>query len=271
MNRQFDGIPTHLGESSLLPWLARYYALAPSAVLIRTAEAELLRGVPLESPVLDLCCGDGFFASLIRPSGFEAGCDIGKSVLQQAARRNIYRSLACADITRGIPFPDGYFNTIVSNSSLEHVEHIDNALREIARVLEPCGRLYTTFASHFAYEWWPCSQNALNRYVGFQPVYNYFSLQEWKCRMGSVGLRVVDHQYYLSKVATRLLFFLDYHFSHVYMTSDKTLARLIVRAMRRIPPEVWAKFWVRLFARIKILAQGEGGGLLIAAERVCVA
>lgn len=260
-----------LGESPLLSRLAHYYAVAPSAVIIRTAEAELLRAVPIESPALDLCCGDGFFASLIRPSGFEAGCDISESTLHQATRRNTYRTLACADITRGIPFPDGHFSTIVSNSSLEHVENIDNALREIARVLKQGGRLYTTFASHYAYEWWPCGQDTLNRYLSFQPVYNYFPLQEWERRMGKVGLQVVGHQYYLSRTATRLLSFLDYHFSHVHMTSDKTLARPVVRVIHRVPPEVRAKFWARLFARIKILAQGEGGGILITAERVRVA
>ncbi|MGB3903590.1 MAG: hypothetical protein WBB22_01575, partial [Anaerolineae bacterium] len=127
--------------------------------------------------------------------------------------------------------------------------------------------LYTTFASHFAYEWWPCGQNALTRYLSFQPIYNYSSLQEWEHLMGMVGLRVVDHQYYLSKTATRLLCFLDYHFSHVYMTSDTTLARPIIRAMRRIPPKVWARLWDKLFARIDILARAKGGGILIVAGK----
>ena len=82
-----------LNESPFLPQLADSYALAPSAVLIRTAEAELLRAMPIESPALDLCCGDGFFASLIRPDGFEAGCDINKAALAQAEKRKMYQTL----------------------------------------------------------------------------------------------------------------------------------------------------------------------------------
>ena len=267
MNNKFDRVPLHLGDSPLLSRLAQYYALAPSAVLIRTAEAELLRAVSVKPPALDLCCGDGFFASLIRPSGFEAGCDITESALHQADSRNVYRHLVCADIVQGIPFPNSYFNTIVSNSSLEHVEDIDGALREIWRVLKPAGRLYTTFASHFAYEWWPCGKKALSRYLDFQPVYSYFSIEEWERRMGMAGLRVVGYKYYLSKTATRQLIFLDYHFSHVYITCNRTLARPFVRAMRRIPPTIWASLWKKMFAKIKILARDSGGGILIVAER----
>jgi ubiquinone/menaquinone biosynthesis C-methylase UbiE len=262
-----DIVPPRLGESRLIQGLAHYYPLSPSAILIRTAEAELLRAVPIESPALDLCCGDGFFASLIRPTGFEAGCDISQSALVQAEKRNLYQSLAWADVAKEIPFPDGHFRTIVSNSSLEHVEGIDGALREIARVLKPGGRLYTTFASSYAREWWPCGHQALERYMEYQPVYNWFSFEEWERRMNQAGLRIVDHQYYLSKAATRLLLFLDYHLSHVYMTSDRTIARSIVKVMRKIPPGILARIWVFLFANIRILAESEGGGILIVAER----
>lgn len=256
-----------LGNSPLFLRLADHYALVPSAVLIRTAEAELLRSAPIDPPALDLCCGDGFFASLIRPQGFEAGCDINESALLAAAERNIYGSLAYADVTREIPFPDAHFNTVVSNSSLEHVDDIHKALREITRVLRPGGRLYTTLGSNFAYEWWPCGQEALKRYLEYQPVYNHFSLEEWEECMARVGLRIVSHQYYLSKPATRLLMFLDYHYSHVSMTADRTPARPIIRTMRRVPGRARSLLWQTLFAPIKILSQGSGGGILIIAER----
>ena len=267
MDNWTNSIPAHLGESHLLPELAHRYAFAPSAALIRTAEAELLRSLPIKSPALDLCCGDGFFASLIGSAVFEAGCDISQAALRQAARGNTYKILALADIAQGIPFSDGYFNTIVSNSSLEHVQNIDSALREIGRVLKPSGRFYTTFASDYAYNWWPCGQQALNRYLRFQPVYNYFPLWEWERRLAMAGLRVVSYKYYLSKTVSRFLMFLDYHFSHVYLTTDSTLARPIIRSMHVIPRGIWAAVWQMLFARIKILTGSKGGGILIIAER----
>jgi len=133
--------------------------------------------------------------------------------------------------------------------------------------LKPKGKLYTTFASHCAYEWWPCGQNALKHYLSYQPVYNHFPLGEWEQRMATAGLRVVGHQYYLSKAATRLLMFLDYHFSHVYMTSDRTLARPFIKATTMISPKIWSIVWRKFLARIKITADPEGGGILIIAER----
>lgn len=47
-------VPDRLGRSRYLTELARTYRVAPSAVLIRTAEAELLAARDLKSPVLDL-------------------------------------------------------------------------------------------------------------------------------------------------------------------------------------------------------------------------
>jgi len=257
----------HMGDSKFLSQLSHYYALAPSAILIRTAEAELLSALPMEPPVLDLCCGDGYFCSLVRPGGVEAGCDLSMSALQLAQERGQHRVVACADVARGIPFRDKTFQTVISNSSLEHVENVDITLQEVARVLKPGGKFYTTFASHFAYEWWPCGQNALKHYLSYQPVYNHFPLGEWEQRMAIAGLRVVGHQYFLSKAATRLLMFLDYHFSHVHMTSDMTLARPLVKAMTIISPKLWSIVWRKFFAYIKIPANPEGGGILIIAER----
>ncbi len=262
-----DVIPQYLGQSRLLRVIANYYAYAPSAVIIRTAEAELLRAMSIESPALDLCCGDGFFASIIRPQGFEAGCDINKTALEQAGRRNVYRSLVWADISKEIPFPDAYFSTVVSNSSLEHIRGIDGALKEVARVLKPGGRLYSTFASSYAKDWWPCGQQALKRYMEYQPVYNWFTLEEWNRRMEKAGLKIVSYQYYLSKTTTRLLLFLDYHFSQVYMTSDRTIARPIIKMICKIPRNILVRLWRLLFSNVRITIEGKGGGILLIAEK----
>lgn len=251
----------------LLRQIAQYYAYIPSAVLIRTAEVEILRTKPLKPPLLDLCCGDGFICSLICPDGVEAGCDLSLDKLKQAEKRGQYRNIACADVTQGIPFRNSSFLTIISNSSLEHVPDISSTLREIARVLKPGGRLYATFGSNFAYEWWCFGRRARSRYIGFQPVHNYFPLEGWKERMGEVGLKIVAHQYYLSKAATRLLCFFDYHFSRAYMTSDKSVARFIISLMHSVPRRVWSNLWIKLFDGIRIRARDKGGGILIVAKR----
>jgi SAM-dependent methyltransferase len=256
-----------IGDSQFLPKLALYYALAPSAVLIRTAEAELLSSISLEPPVLDLACGDGFFASLICPSGMEAGCDFSKDALRQAEARKQYRNLVWADITKKIPFPDANFQTIVSNSSLEHVIDIDTILQEVARILKPGGKFIFTLGSNYAYEWWPLSEKAKRRYLNFQPVYNYFSLKEWQKRLAAVGLEVVGHQYYLDKAATQRLMWFDYYFSKASLTRDWMLVRPLIRALRFIPRELLAKLWMRMFGNFPICVNDAGGGILIIARK----
>jgi ubiquinone/menaquinone biosynthesis C-methylase UbiE len=221
----------------------------------------------MEKPVLDLCCGDGYFCSLFAPTGVAAGCDFSLAALRQAHHREQYGLVACADVARGIPFQGESFQTVVSNSSLEHVKNVDVTLQEVSRVLKKGGRFYTTFASSFSYDWWPCGQQALRRYIEYQPVYNYPPIEEWQERMGKAGLHVVGHQYYLSRAATRLMVFLDYHFSRVYVTRDRTLTRPVIRLMRTIPPRLWARLWKTAFARVQIPMGERGGGILIVAER----
>ncbi|HEX3052828.1 MAG TPA: class I SAM-dependent methyltransferase [Aggregatilineaceae bacterium] len=263
-------VPSRIGRSNLLPQLAKFYAFVPSAIIFRVPEAEILRAVPMIRPTLDLCCGDGFFASLISPSGFDAGCDFNQSALNKAAQRRLYSQLACNDITQGLSFPDNTFNTIISNSSLEHVKDIDRALCEVYRVLKPGGLFYTTFASSFAYEWWLGSSEGRKRYLDWQPVYNYFSYQDWCKHFASAGLNVIDHAYYLSKMTSQIAMLLDYHFSRTYLTSDKGRIQTIIRAMRRVPAaqRVWPSIWRLLFAASRILTGKEqGGGILLVAEK----
>ena len=267
MQLNLDKIPVSLGESSLFRELAEHYAYAPSAIIIRTAEIEILRTMDIASPALDLCCGDGYFASLLGSGIFDAGCDFSENAMIEAVKRGMYNKVCNADITKGIDFEPQSFNTIVSNSALEHVADIDAALKNVRDLLKPGGHLIFTLASDCAYKWWPCGQNEMKKYLSYQPVFNYFSLEEWKVRLKNAGLNYRSHQYYLSRSASRLLFYLDYHYSNVYLTSDKTMARPIIRTLRRVPRRVLSWFWRNLFSSIKILADDEGGGILVIARR----
>lgn len=245
------------------------YALAPSITLWRTAEAEILREVNFREPCLDLCCGDGYFASLLFPHGLQAGCDISVRAVNAARERGLYGQVEQADITRRIPWPESSFRTVISSSSLEHVADIDAALGEVSRVLKPNGRLVATFASDYAYEWWPCGPKAMQEYTHFQPVYNRMSLGEWTGRLAATGLRVIEHRYYFSKAATRFAMWLDYHFSRAYLTNDWCLERPIVRLLvPRIPLRALTLIWSAVLSTVSLQPTEAGGGLLIVAQKV---
>lgn len=105
--------------------------------LLRAVEARFYQALlPLEEPVLDLGCGDGHFASVAFPHRLEAGIDPSASCLAEARGRGAYRLLARA-VGDALPFPEGHFRTVVSNSVLEHIPDLDPVLAELARVLSP--------------------------------------------------------------------------------------------------------------------------------------
>ena len=109
--------------------------------LLRAVEASFYGDLPLPRPVLDLGCGDGHFASVAFDGPLEAGFDPWWGPLTEASRRRTYHLLAQAAGAR-MPYPDDFFATLVSNSVLEHIPHVQPVLAEAARVLQPGGRFY---------------------------------------------------------------------------------------------------------------------------------
>ncbi len=118
------------------------------------------QGLPLPRPTLDVGCGDGHFASVLRSAGspcaralglvtdattfdepLDAGLDTWWGPLSEARARRAYRLLAQADSAH-MPYPDGYFASAFSNSVLEHIPDVAAVLAEIARVLRPGAPFY---------------------------------------------------------------------------------------------------------------------------------
>ena len=104
--------------------------------LLRAVEAQFYKHVNLQSPTLDLGCGEGHFAELTFHRKIEVGLDPSHESIQEAGKRNAYHLLTEADGGK-MPYPSAYFQSAFSNSVLEHIPHIDRVLEETARVLKP--------------------------------------------------------------------------------------------------------------------------------------
>src|SRR5512138_554448 len=104
--------------------------------LLRAVESRFYQGLPLPSPVYDLGCGDGVFASLTFSRKIDVGLDPWHGPIHEAAKHGAYTSLVEADAAHA-PFPSGYFASGLSNSVLEHIPQIDEVLVETARLLKP--------------------------------------------------------------------------------------------------------------------------------------
>jgi SAM-dependent methyltransferase len=219
--------------------------------LIRATEARLFAGVALPRPLLDVGCGDGHFAAMVRSEPVDAGIDVAPAEAAQAVRRGIYARVVVAS-GAALPFPDGAFASVMSNCVLEHIPPLDATLREIHRVLRPGGTFVCSvpsanFARYLlgatlpralglarlgeAYGRW---FNRISRH------YHTYTLEEWQARLTAAGFAVVRWHGYLSRAAMRL-FDLSHYYGAPTLLSKRLLGRWVLwpDKVRYWPPERW--------------------------------
>ena len=105
----------------------------------------LIRLADLQPPdrVLDVACGTGdLLFGAVPPAGSGVGVDVTHRMLQLARQRrtDARTPLVTADML-ALPFVDGRFTVVTTGYGLRNVPDLDQALREIHRVLAPGGRL----------------------------------------------------------------------------------------------------------------------------------
>jgi SAM-dependent methyltransferase len=104
--------------------------------LLRAVESSFYQGLSLPSPVYDLGCGDGHFASLTFGHKIDVGLDPWHGPIHEARRHGAYLALVEADAAYA-PLPGRHFASAFSNSVLEHIPEVDAVLAETARLLKP--------------------------------------------------------------------------------------------------------------------------------------
>lgn len=101
--------------------------------------------------ILDYGCGAGQVVAAGRAAGLEIyGADVyyGGSRSREEAEASGLLGSVIREISDGrLPFPDGWFDLVVNNQVMEHVEDLDAALAEIHRVLKPGGVALSLFPS----------------------------------------------------------------------------------------------------------------------------
>jgi ubiquinone/menaquinone biosynthesis C-methylase UbiE len=116
--------------------------------------------------ILDAGCGNGRYSKyLLRWAPADAlitSFDLSQTMLKRSRRRlkSERVSHVAADLTR-LPYPDSFFDAAVCGWVLEHLPDPRLGLRELARVLEPGGKLLLlvtedTFTGSMCSRMWHC-------------------------------------------------------------------------------------------------------------------
>ena len=124
---RYDFITTFLSYGQDRRWKARLIALA-----------ELQTG----DRVLDLACGTGDLVFAAAPRvRFGVGLDVTHRMLQLAASKGPRNVALVTGDMMALPFGGARFDVVTTGYGLRNVPDLQQAIREIARVLAPGGRL----------------------------------------------------------------------------------------------------------------------------------
>ena len=190
--------------------------------LVRSVECRIIKALgPLEKPVLDLGCGDGVFASVAVPAGVFAGVDPDLKSLTEAKGEKAHQHLIAAR-AGDLPFSDNSFRTVVANCVLEHIQDIDGALAESARILTSGGLLILSVPSRFFSRMllvtgiltrMGFARQGLRYARWFHRISRHYHTNGpriWQARLVSHGFRVLGWDYYLSASSHRVFDLLHY-------------------------------------------------------------
>ena len=201
--------------------LADIYSHVPPLIMWRAWELAAYRRHRLTGPVLDVGCGDGrFFRRAFPDLDDVVGVDHSEEVVALARQSGLYRAVHLAP-AHELPFEAGAFASAFANCSLEHMDHLDRVLGELARVVRPGGGLLCSVVTDEFVQWAPLKlllsscgaaevgRAAQDQHEQYHHLVNAFPVPAWIARIEAMGFRVRTWTPIVSGAAGWLFLLLD--------------------------------------------------------------
>jgi len=146
--------------------------------------------------VLEVDCGPGVLAKVMQEHGAHVtGTDLSVVAVERARAKGITAQQVDVD-TEPLPFADASFDTVVSNSMIEHRFFPERSFDQCVRVLKPGGKFIVCLPNmaHWLCRWWVVTGRF--PYVKNSPTdmlhLRFFTVSEAKKLCRNRGLRVLE-------------------------------------------------------------------------------
>jgi ubiquinone/menaquinone biosynthesis C-methylase UbiE len=189
--------------------------------LPRMSECLVLRRFKLEPPVLDVGCGEGVFSRIcLGKEKIDVGLDPDEQAVRLAEKSGGYKRVVVSGAEK-MPFKDGSFKTVISNSVLEHIEDVEGVFKEVRRVLKTGGRFILLVPDKKASEYFfyalVLEKLRLKRlakgYIRFKNrLYRYVHLEKrefWEVKARKAGFKVEGVTGFISPTMVKWIDFLS--------------------------------------------------------------
>lgn len=254
-------------------FLTAYLKQAPIPLALeRVAECQILSAQEFKGPILDIGCGEGMFAQCLFSTPIDTGIDPNQKELERAATYQSYQELiACSG--DNIPKNDGSYQTIFSNSVLEHIPDIEAVIAECHRLLADDGVFYVTIPTNYfeQYTWTYQVLSALRltglakRYASFFNQfwrhYHCYTIDQWQQLFAKHGFDVAEQIEYGSKTFCLLNTFLTPFSLFSFLTKKRTNRWILWPKWRNFTARCYAKLLSGLQPSLA-LKPGQAGGLI---------
>lgn len=272
--------------------LEYFHQYNPGTALWRGIESICFAEADLVPPVLDIGCGDGAFGALTMHLSKKEKCnkidkiDMGIDVHSEKFIHTwAYKYFLRADATE-LPFPNGYFNTVISNCVMEHIQDLISALKDINRVLKNGGRFYLTVPSIYFNQYLLIP--SLFSKIGMEGIadriikrrnkklahHHILTVDEWRDMLTKNHFKLVSYKYIISRNMQRIVFLIFdiYNVGIGRFTIGNVMRKLDLVCLDYFNKRLLSLFFDRTLAGIfqKELncSLREGGGLFLVAEKV---